>query len=204
MSGCLFGLQGPLLDILLGGGTVADILLWKNRNLSAAILVVVTVIWLLFEILEYNFITLLCYFLCFIMITLFIWSKAAGLIPMSPPTVDEIRLSDRTCTSLFANVNCLLTKFYDISCGENLKLYILTLVSLWILSIVGEYVSSLSLLYFGFLCLETLPALYLRFQGEVDYLAAKSTQDMRRLFNDFNSKVLDKIPKASAKEKKYL
>lgn len=108
-----------------------------------------------------------------------------------------------------------------------------TLVSLWILSIVGEYVSSLSLLYFGkkmelscifrrscivvipstfvfvsgikgFLCLETLPALYLRFQGEVDYLAAKSTQDMRRLFNDFNSKVLDKIPKASAKEKKYL
>lgn len=61
---------------------VADILLWKNRNLSAAILVVVTVIWLLFEILEYNFITLLCYFLCFIMITLFIRSKAAGLIPM--------------------------------------------------------------------------------------------------------------------------
>lgn len=56
----------------------------------------------------------------------------------------------------------------------------------------------------GFLCLETLPALYLRFQGEVDYLAAKSTQDMRRLFNDFNSKVLDKIPRASAKEKKYL
>ncbi|ESR61644.1 hypothetical protein CICLE_v10016859mg [Citrus x clementina] len=124
MSGCLFGLQRPLHDIL-GGGTVADMLLWKNRNLSAAILVVVTVIWLLFEILEYNFITLLCYFLCFIMITLFIWSKAAGLIPMSPPTVDEIRLSDRTCTSLFANVNCLLTKFYDISCGENLKLYIL-------------------------------------------------------------------------------
>ncbi|KAH9746693.1 reticulon-like protein [Citrus sinensis] len=203
MSGCLFGLQRPLHDIL-GGGTVADMLLWKNRNLSAAILVVVTVIWLLFEILEYNFITLLCYFLCFIMITLFIWSKAAGLIPMSPPTVDEIRLSDRTCTSLFANVNCLLTKFYDISCGENLKLYILTLVSLWILSIVGEYVSSLSLLYFGFLCLEALPALYLRFQGEVDYLAFKSTQDMWRLFNDFNSKVLDKIPRASAKEKKYL
>ncbi|KAL9456802.1 hypothetical protein AB3S75_005931 [Citrus x aurantiifolia] len=203
MSGCLFGLQRPLHDIL-GGGTVADMLLWKNRNLSAAILVVVTVIWLLFEILEYNFITLLCYFLCCIMITLFIWSKAAGLIPMSPPTVDEIRLSDRTCTSLFANVNWLMTKFYDISCGENLKLYILTLVSLWILSIVGEYVSSLSLLYFGFLCLETLPALYLRFQGEVDYLAFKSTQDMWRLFNDFNSKVLDKIPRASAKEKKYL
>lgn len=56
----------------------------------------------------------------------------------------------------------------------------------------------------GFLCLETLLALYLRFQGEVDYLAFKSTQDMWRLFNDFNSKVLDKIPRASAKEKKYL
>lgn len=64
------------------GIAVADILLWKNRNLSAAILVAVTVLWLLFEILEYNLITLLCYFLCFIMITLFIWSKAAGLIPM--------------------------------------------------------------------------------------------------------------------------
>ncbi|KAJ4709880.1 Reticulon-like protein [Melia azedarach] len=200
--GRLTGLQRSLRDIF-GRGIVADILLWENKILSAAILSGVTILWLLFEVAEYNFITLVCYILCFLMIILFIWSKTAGLIPMSPPRIDEIELSESTCIFVFTNLNWLLKQFYEISCGKNLKLYILILAFLWVLSIVGEYFSSLSLLYFGFLCLETLPALYVRHQEEVDHFAGKSTRDMLRLFNDFNSKVLDKIPRASAKEKKY-
>jgi hypothetical protein len=58
---------------------VADILLWKNNKLSAAILAGFTIIWLLFEVAEYHFVTLLCHLLIITMLIIFIWFKAAGL-----------------------------------------------------------------------------------------------------------------------------
>ncbi|KAJ0037720.1 hypothetical protein Pint_22094 [Pistacia integerrima] len=194
---------GRFFDILGGGGNVANIVLWKNKALSAGILIGVTIIWLLFEVVEFHFITLVCHFLTIMMIILLIWSKSSSLIQIrTPHRIDEFNLSESTCAFLFGNLSWLLIKFYDISSGNDFRLFLLTLVLLWILSVIGEYFSSPSLLYFVFLCLETLPAICVSFQGEVDYLAGKSTQDMKKLFQDFNSKVLDRIPRAPTKEKK--
>ncbi|KAL5761217.1 hypothetical protein ACOSQ2_020055 [Xanthoceras sorbifolium] len=142
-----FGLDRPLHDILRGGH-VADIVLWKNKKLSGAILAGVTVIWVLFEVLEYHFIPFLCHILCILMIILFIWSKSADLIKMSPPNSDELILSESMCRTLFGNINRLFIELYEISCGKNLRHYFLILVFLWILSVIGEFFSFLSLLYF--------------------------------------------------------
>ncbi|GAY51534.1 hypothetical protein CUMW_134910 [Citrus unshiu] len=45
----LLGSQRPIHDIL-GGGKVADVLLWKNITVSASLLIGMTVIWFLFEV----------------------------------------------------------------------------------------------------------------------------------------------------------
>lgn len=51
--------------------------------------------------------------------------------------------------------------------------------------------------------METLPALYERYEREVDYIAGKSSQDVKKLYDKFDSKVLDKIPRGPVKEKKF-
>lgn len=61
------------------GFAVADILLWRNRNLSAGILAGATLIWFLFDVVEYNIVTLLCHIALVGMLLLFIWSNAAPL-----------------------------------------------------------------------------------------------------------------------------
>jgi len=58
---------------------VADILLWRNKHLSAGILAGVTLIWFLFEVVEYHFFTLLCHLFILTMVLVFIWSNAAPL-----------------------------------------------------------------------------------------------------------------------------
>lgn len=58
---------------------VADLLLWKDKKVSGAVLGGVTVVWFLFEIVEYNFITLLCHITITTMLLLFIWSAIANL-----------------------------------------------------------------------------------------------------------------------------
>jgi hypothetical protein len=60
----------------------ADILLWKDRNLSAGVLAGATLIWYLFEVVEYNIIPLVCQIAALAMLVIFIWSNAAPLLNM--------------------------------------------------------------------------------------------------------------------------
>ena len=59
---------------------VADVLLWRNKNVSAALLLGMTVIWFLFEVVEYNLVPLLCHISITMMLVLFIWSTAADIL----------------------------------------------------------------------------------------------------------------------------
>lgn len=51
--------------------------------------------------------------------------------------------------------------------------------------------------------METLPALYERYENEVDYLAGKSRKDVKKLYRKFDSNVLDKIPRGPVRGKKF-
>ncbi|KAI3433204.1 Reticulon-like protein [Psidium guajava] len=196
------GHRRPLHDIL-GGGKVADILLWKNKNLSLAILIGATAVWFLFEVVEYQFVTLLCHLILAFMTIIFIWSHLADLIQRDPPDVYKFQLSEIACRSLFRKIDRLFSTVYDISSGDDWKMFFRAIAFLWMLSVLGNYVSSLNLLYFGFVCMETVPALYERFEDEVDYLADKSSKDVKKLYKKFDSKVLNKIPRGPAKENRY-
>ncbi|XP_051145698.1 reticulon-like protein B14 [Andrographis paniculata] len=197
----LFGREKPLHH-LLGGGKVADVLLWRNKNLSAAILVGFTAIWFLFEVAEYNFVTLMCHISMIAMLVLFVWSTGAGLIDWNPPDPRAITVPESTFRWLFAKINRLVVKFYDVSSGKDLRTFFLAITFLWILSGIGNYTSSLNLLYTGFLCMITLPVLYERYEAEVDYLASKGNRDVKKLYRKFDSKFLNKIPRGPVKEKK--
>jgi hypothetical protein len=62
---------------------VADVLLWRNRNLSAGILAGAALTWFLFDVAEYNAVTLLCHAVLLGMLLLFLWNVAAPLVDRS-------------------------------------------------------------------------------------------------------------------------
>ncbi|KAI6677088.1 hypothetical protein NL676_037884 [Syzygium grande] len=196
------GRQRPLHDIL-GGRKVADVLLWKNEKLSLAILIGVTAIWFLFEVVEYHFVTLLCHLILALMAFIFIWSNLADLIHRDPPNVYSFQLSEATSRYFFREIDKLLSRVYDISCGKDWRLLFGAIAFLWMLSVLGNYLSSLNLLYFAFVCMETLPALYERYENEVDYLAGKSSRDVKKLYKKLDSKILDKIPRGPTRQTRF-
>ncbi|KAA8529111.1 hypothetical protein F0562_034090 [Nyssa sinensis] len=186
-----------------GVSLVADILLWKDKNLSAAILVAFTIIWFLFEVVEYNFVTLLSHLSIIMMLIVFIWFNGAGIMNWNPPDIRDIKVPESTFRWLFTKINWLLLTLYEISCWEDLAMFLLAIAFLWILSVIGSYFSSLNLFYIGFLCMETLPALYERYEKEVDHLASHGNRDVKKLYKKFDSRVLNKIPRGPVKEKKF-
>ncbi|WOH03389.1 hypothetical protein DCAR_0622786 [Daucus carota subsp. sativus] len=191
---------------LLGGGQVADVLLWRDRKVSSAIMAAVTVAWFLFEVVEYNFITLLCHIFITSMLVIFIWSTAADLFNWAPPQIPKIVLQDSSfrdvALTFHIKFNQLLSTFIYIACGNNLKLFAMAVLLLWLVSLIGNYISSLNLLFLGILSLETLPFLYERYQKEVDYFGGKVYRKMRKIYKKFDSTVLDKIPRGPINGKK--
>jgi len=58
----------------------ADVLLWRNKKISASVLATGTAIWVLFELLEYHLLTLVCHILIFTLAILFLWANASTFI----------------------------------------------------------------------------------------------------------------------------
>ncbi|KAG4996968.1 hypothetical protein JHK84_028001 [Glycine max] len=58
----------------------ADMLLWRNKKFSIGALGRATVVWVLFELLEYHLLTLLCHILILFLAVLFLWSNAHTFI----------------------------------------------------------------------------------------------------------------------------
>ncbi|XP_054822969.1 reticulon-like protein B14 [Prosopis cineraria] len=191
------------LHAALGGGKFADIMLWEDKKMTGAIVGAFTFIWFLFEGLEYPFVSLLCHLLVAAMLLLFLWYNAAGFITWGPPSVHDLQISESTVRLFCARINWFLRKFYGISIGKDLSLFFATIAGLWIMSAIGNYFTTLNLIYFMFMCMVCLPVMYERYEYEVDYLASKGNQDLRRLMTALDSKVFNKIPRGPVKEKKY-
>ncbi|KAK1372016.1 hypothetical protein POM88_038108 [Heracleum sosnowskyi] len=137
---------------LLGGGRVADVLLWREKQISSAILAVVTIIWLLFEVAEYNVTTLLFHiFITTMLLIFFIWLIAVYLFVKS--------------------IKSLRTFLVIFGLYRDLTLFARAVLYIWLVSLIGNYIGTLNLLFFGTLSLETLPFLYERYEKEVDYFA---------------------------------
>ncbi|CAH1416943.1 unnamed protein product [Lactuca virosa] len=197
----LFGRERSVHS-LLGGGQVANLLLWRNKSLSAAILLGITMIWFLFEVVEYNFVSLICHISILVMLIVFLTYTAAKFANWDLPDIHEITIQESAFRWLYRKVNWVLLRFYEISSGENFIEFFLVIGSLWMISVLGSYFSSLNLLFFCFICLGTLPVLYEQYEQEVDRLIRKGSKDAKKVLKKFDSKVLNKIPRGRVKDKK--
>ncbi|XP_020595016.1 reticulon-like protein B9 [Phalaenopsis equestris] len=142
------------------------------------------------------------------MLLLCIWSSSAALFDKSPPKFTEIILPESAFTETALIFHSKLSSFFsflqDVAMGKNLRLFFMAIVSLWIISIIGSSCSSLSLLYFGYLCIQILPVLYENYEEEANHFALKGSKYLRKIYRKFDSKVLSKIPRGPVKVKKQL
>lgn len=72
----------------------------------------------------------------------------------------------------------------------------------WLLSVTNFINQCFNMLSKGFLCLETMPALYVKYKDEIDYLASRVSRDARKMLKKLDSRVLYKIPRGPVKERR--
>ncbi|KAF8667924.1 hypothetical protein HU200_052552 [Digitaria exilis] len=186
----------------LGGGKTADVLLWKDKKTSAVVIGGATVIWVLFEVLNYHLLTLISHVLIGVLAVLFLWSKSTTFIKKSPPNIPLVEIPEdlvvNVSRALRNDINRALHLFREIAMGHDLKKFLGVIVGLWILSEVGSCCDFLTLIYIAVLMLHTVPMLYDKYQDKVDHYAGRAHTEARKHY----AKVLSKIPRGPAKPKK--
>ncbi|PIN21672.1 Reticulon [Handroanthus impetiginosus] len=202
----LFGREKPVHKVL-GGGKPADIFLWRDKKISAGVLGVATAIWVLFELLEYHLLTLVCHILILGLAILFLWSNASTFINKSPPKIPEVTLPEDivlgVASALRIEFNRAFAILRDIASGRDLKKFLAVIAGLWVFSILGSCCNFLTVFYIFFVLLHTVPVLYEKYEDKVDAFAEKAEAELKKQYAVFNAKVLSKIPKGPLKDKKF-
>ncbi|GLU24346.1 hypothetical protein SLE2022_402890 [Rubroshorea leprosula] len=193
----IFGREKPVHKVL-GGGKPADVILWRNKKISAGVLGGATALWFLFEVLEYHLITLVCHILMVSLAILFLWSNAAVFINKSPPQIPEVVLPEKCilefASALTIEINRGLAVVREVASGRDLKKFLGVIAGLWVLSILGNRFSFLTLFYIVFVLLHTVPVLYEKHEDQVDSFADKAMIEIKKQYAVLDEKVLSKIP----------
>ncbi|KAK4723738.1 hypothetical protein R3W88_026517 [Solanum pinnatisectum] len=201
----LFGREKPVHHVF-GGGKPADVFLWRNKKISASVLGGATAIWVLFELLEYFLVGLVCHLLIFTLAVLFLWSNATTFINKKRPHIPEVQLPEEPileiASALSIEINRALSMLREITTGKDLKKFLAVVAGLWILSVVGNCCNFLTLFYILFVLLHTVPVLYEKYEDKVDPLAEKAMQEIKKQYAVFDARVLSKIPIGPLKDKK--
>nr|CAB3451901.1 unnamed protein product [Digitaria exilis]CAB3455661.1 unnamed protein product [Digitaria exilis] len=150
---------------VLGGGKSADVLLWRNKKISSSVLGVATLVWIFFEWLDYHLLTIASFVLVLGMAAQF----ACSLFASSPPRVElPEEVFANAGRAVGAQVNKALGMLQDISCGRDLKRFLIVIAGFFAASIIGSWCNFLTVIYIGFVCAHTLPVLYEKYQDQVD------------------------------------
>ncbi|KAH7279138.1 hypothetical protein KP509_37G007000 [Ceratopteris richardii] len=191
-EGRLFGREKSVHE-LLGAGKTADILLWRDKKVSACILAIVTTLYVVFEWLGWHLLPVLSIGSLVVLGILFLWSNLASLIKRSPPNVPFTQVSEDKAIHLAQvlrdQVNLLIDVLRDVVLGKDIKLFVEVELSLWFLSLIGKWADFLTLAYLYVLILLTVPVLYERHENKA-----------RKLGGKLHDQVLLKIPHMAAKE----
>ncbi|XP_011026963.1 PREDICTED: reticulon-like protein B2 [Populus euphratica] len=201
----LFGREKPVHKVL-GGGKPADVFLWRNKKISAGVLGGATAIWVLFELLEYHLLTLVCHCLILALALLFLWSNASTFINKSPPRIPEVHIPEEPVLQIAAALRIEINQGFavlrDIASGRDLKKFLTVIAGLWVLSIVGSWCNFVTLFYIAFVLLHTVPVFYEKYEDQVDAFAEKAMIEIKKQYAVFDAKVLSKIPRGPLKDKK--
>ncbi|KAL6509281.1 Reticulon-like protein [Orobanche gracilis] len=202
----LFGREKPVHQVL-GGGKLADIFLWRDKKISAGVLGLATAIWVLFELLQYHLLALVCHILIFALAISFLWTKASKFINKSPSKIPEISLPEDiflgVVSALRIEFNGALATLQEIAYGRDIKKFLAMIASLWVLSALGGYMNSLTLFYMCFVLLHTVPVVYEKYEDQVDAFAGKAAAEFKKQYAVFNTKVLSRIPRGPLKNKTF-
>ncbi|KAK9061357.1 hypothetical protein SSX86_018538 [Deinandra increscens subsp. villosa] len=189
----------------LGGGAVADTLLWRKCYGGVVLLIGSTFTWFLFERAGYSFLAFITNSLLLLAVILFFWAKSASILNRPLPPIPDLDISEESvliaADEMRVWINNALATIHEIAVDGNLRILILVAFGLWLISYIGSLFNFCTLIYIGVLLSLSVPFLYDTFQDQVDEKLIVVHKNMNTLLKKADL-ILENIPMSQKKQKK--
>ncbi|KAK9677739.1 hypothetical protein RND81_11G163700 [Saponaria officinalis] len=190
----------------LGGGSLADVLLWRKWGGSVLLLVSSTFLWFLFVRAGHNPLSFVSSVLLLLVIVLFFWAKSANLLNRPLPPIPDLEVSEKSIEQaadvIRVWVNHALSIAHEIAVCGNLRVLVQVAALLWLISFVGSLCSFVTFVYLGFLLALSVPVLYEKYQNQIDDKLCVACRVVENGYRKLDQVVLRKIPVSLYKKKK--
>ncbi|KAJ9694885.1 hypothetical protein PVL29_010385 [Vitis rotundifolia] len=194
----LFNRQRTVHQIL-GGGLVADVMLWRQKNLTVGILLVTLAAWVVFELSGYTLLSLVSSVFLLLVSILFLWAKSAAILNRPAPPLPNLYLSEEIVNEVAAFIqtrtNTLLQVSQDIALGKDSRMFFKVAAFLWLISVVGGLTDFLTLGYISLVIVLTVPALYERYEDYIDRYVMMGYRKLQLLYMKLDEECISKVQK---------
>ncbi|PSS32668.1 Reticulon-like protein [Actinidia chinensis var. chinensis] len=201
----LFNRQRTVHQIL-GGGFVADVMMWRRKNMTVGILVVTLAVWLVFEKSGYTLLSLVSSVLLLLLAILFLWAKSAAILNRPPPPLPDLYLSEEVVNDmasfLQSHINALLSVSKNVALGKDTAMFFKVAAYLWLISFIGGLTDILTLGYTSLVIALTIPALYEKYEDYIDRYVLMGCRKLQQLYVEFDVVCLGKVRKWILEKKK--
>ncbi|KAF9598545.1 hypothetical protein IFM89_028077 [Coptis chinensis] len=174
------------LDQILGESLIADVMLWRRREVTVGILLVTVSTWLVFEKSGYTLLSLVSNVFLLLFTILFLWAKSAQILNRPAPPLPDLQLSEdvinEAAAFIRAQVNTLLAVSRDVTLGKDSKLFFKVAACMWLISVVGGWTDLLTLGYTSVVVLLTVPALYQKYEDQIDKYVIMAYKELQRFY----------------------
>ncbi|CAH8262295.1 unnamed protein product [Arabidopsis lyrata] len=178
-------------------GSVADLIMWKNRRVGFLLLGSTTLLWFLFEKCGYSFFPFVVNTQLLLVVILFLWAKSAILFNRPMPQLPNLEISEASvfmvADTLRVWINTALAVAREIYVGRNAKQLFRVSVVLWTVSFVGNFLNFLTILYLGVVLSLLIPILYERYQDHIDEKLSLTHRVVQTQYRKIDERLLQKI-----------
>nr|XP_043609822.1 reticulon-like protein B12 [Erigeron canadensis] len=196
--GLLFNRQSSVHQIL-GAGLFADVILWRQKNVTLMILILTLASWLMFERSNYTLLSYVSNVLLLLLTILFLWAKSAQLLNRPTPPIPHLQLSEETineaATLIHERINTMLSASYDIALGKDPKMFARVAAYLVLISIIGSLTDFRTLCYTGVVAVLTVPVAYERHEEHVDSSIKTGNMKLKQLYRRVDEECIKKVRK---------
>lgn len=177
--------------------TVRDVFLWRRKKLSLLVLLVSTATWVSLDVYQFNLITVASWAAMFAVTSLFLYGNIARFLRKEEPDLSGLEISEQTAIEAARSVRQSIEEgvrwMCHVSAERELFLFAHVVAALCLLSYVGSFWDSLSLLYIDIVVGMTVPVIYVKNEDKIKRYEEWMRMQARRLCDMVDEKVVKRM-----------